>query len=435
MTIAGEIRIAESVTLTEGGPWVAAVGVSDFDSLASGVSDRMKGDRLGMAAVDPDQLRDLIGLAQRRAGDSRRALFENISDLFVSAEGQLSDRERALMRDILAKLVSEIETEVRRSLAERLAQSDDAPADLVSLLAHDEIAVARPILLNSRLLDDPDLIEIVRHRTLEHRMAVAAREGLTADVTDALVDYGEDDVIARLVENHDAEISQRAMDYLVDQSRRVDRFREPLLRRPDLPPVLAHRMFWWVSAALRHHILETFSVDVVELDEQIEQATESVVARAGGGEALSPADRLAAEMQSKNLLTERFLVQALREGQVSMFVAGLALLLDVGSNTANHLVYDPGGEGLALACKAIDFGRANFATVFLLTRGAYEGHVTNVVTNPQKLNEILRFFDGVPRSNAKTAIRYWHRDSAYIDAIEELDRKTTSPQPRLATEH
>lgn len=388
-----------------------------------------------MAAVDPDQLRDLIGLAQRRAGDSRRALFENISDLFVSTEGRLSDRERALMRDILAKLVSEIETEVRQNLAERLAQSEGAPADLVGLLANDEIAVARPLLLNSRFLDDPELIEIVKHRTFEHRLAVAAREGLSTDVTDALIDYGEDEVVARLVENHDAQISRLAMDYLVDQSRRVDGFREPLLRRPDLPPVLAHRMFWWVSAALRRHILETFSVDVVELDEHIEQATESVVAGDGHDETPSPADALAAEMQSKNLLTERFLVQALREGQVPMFVAGLALLLNVDSKTVNHIVYDPGGEGLALACKAIDFGRANFATVFLLTRGAYEGHVTNIVTNPQTLNEILRFFDGVPRGNATRVIRYWQRDSAYINAIEDLDRKTAAPRPRLATEH
>lgn len=435
MTFAESICIAEWVALAGRGPWVATVGMSETDSPAAGACGRMKGGRLGMAAVDPDQLRDLIGLAQRRAGDSRRALFENISDLFVSAEGHLSDRERALMRDILAKLVSEIETEVRRSLSERLAQSDAAPPDLVSLLANDEIAVARPLLLNSRLLDDPELIEIVKHRTLEHRMAVAAREGLSIDVTDALIDYGEEEVVARLVENHDAQISRLAMDYLVDQSRRVDRFREPLLRRPDLPPVLAHRMFWWVSASLRRHILDTFSVDVVELDQHIELATEDVVAEAGEDDTLSPAEALAAEMQSKNLLTERFLVQALREGQVSMFVAGLALLLDVDAKTANHIVYDPGGEGLALACKAIDFGRANFATVFLLTRGAYEGHVTNVVTNPQKLNEILRFFDGVPRSNAQRAIRYWHRDSAYIGAIEDLDRKAAGPRPRLVTEH
>ena len=111
-----------------------------------------------------------MNLARDRSEQSRATLFENISDLFISTDGRLSDRERALMRDILAKLIGEIELKVRRSLAESLTEADDAPADLVNLLANDEIAVARPILMQSSVLRDAELIEIIRQRTHEHRM-------------------------------------------------------------------------------------------------------------------------------------------------------------------------------------------------------------------------------------------------------------------------
>ena len=37
------------------------------------------------------------------------------------------------------------------------------------------------------------------------------------------------------------------MEYLVEQSKRVDTYQNPLLKRPDLEPDLAKRMYLWVS--------------------------------------------------------------------------------------------------------------------------------------------------------------------------------------------
>ena len=62
------------------------------------------------------------------------------------------------------------------------------------------------------------------------------------------------------------------MDYLVSESKRVDAYQNPLVRRPDLPPELAERMSWWVSAALRQKITGRFSLDLGELDDAIETA-------------------------------------------------------------------------------------------------------------------------------------------------------------------
>ncbi len=373
-----------------------------------------------MATVDVDRLRDLMDLARDRSEQSRATLFENISDLFVSTDGRLSDRERVLMRDILAKLIGEIELEVRRSLAESLTEADDAPADLINLLANDEIAVARPILMQSQVLRDADLIEIIRQRTHEHRMAIAIRAGLTEDVSDALIERDEETVIATLVQNPDARISRPAMEYLVEQSRRLDRFQEPLLRRADLPPDLAHRMFWWVSAALRRHILTHFSIAAHDLDPHLESATDAILAAPGTARP-SRAEVLAEEMYAKGLLTDRLLIQMLRETQLPMFVAGLARLLAVNLKTARYAIYEPGGEGLALACKSLEFSRSSFATIFLLTRGAHEGRAGSQVTDPTRLSGILRFYDSLSRTQSRVALSYWRRDNSYLQAIDDVE--------------
>ena len=98
------------------------------------------------------------------------------------------------------------------------------------------------------------------------------RKSLSEDVSEALVDTGQEDVIASLLNNHGAKVSRHVMDYLASESKRVDAYQNPLVRRPELSPELAERMSWWVSAALREHISERFSLDLGELDVSIETA-------------------------------------------------------------------------------------------------------------------------------------------------------------------
>ncbi|MDF2365981.1 DUF2336 domain-containing protein, partial [Sneathiella sp.] len=207
-----------------------------------------------MTEGQDDELARLIALSKDSSKRGRRQLFNNISDLFLQDEERLSQQEHALIVSILTKLLSEIETTLRQNLAEELADHENVPHGLITLLANDEIEVARPILFKSHLLAEPDLIEIIQNRGKEHMLAIAERDDLNTTLSDMLISHGDEDVISHLIENGDAKISRNSMEYLVEESRRIDRFQEPLIARHDIPSDLAHKMFWWVSAALRRHI-------------------------------------------------------------------------------------------------------------------------------------------------------------------------------------
>ena len=183
----------------------------------------------GALDVDPANIdvRQLLALAHDKSVDSRRALLQNISDLFMDDGGRLSERERALMGGIVTQLIHDVEMSVRKELAERLATLPNAPRELIVTLANDAIEIAHPILRQSGVLNDTDLIDIVKGRTQEHRLAVAMRSELSFEVSQALIDSGNQDVIETLINNHDAELSRRAMDYLVSESQRIDRFQQP----------------------------------------------------------------------------------------------------------------------------------------------------------------------------------------------------------------
>ncbi len=200
----------------------------------------------------------LVDLARDGSTEGRNTLAVAIGNLVDDGARQLTTHELALMNDILKKLIQDVARPIRKSLASKLAKSHNAPRDVVEILANDDFDIASPILLKSDLLSDDALIEIVRHRTQAHRLAIAMRRSVSFQVSDALVATNAPDVIRTLLQNHGAQISQSTMSYLVDQSRTIDEFHEPLLRRKDLEPTLAKRMYAWVSAALRQFILENF---------------------------------------------------------------------------------------------------------------------------------------------------------------------------------
>jgi len=373
-----------------------------------------------MSDIKRNKVEQLLKLAEDRSGESRRQLIEQISDLFMADECRLTEHQRALMLDILIKLISELETVVRRELASSLAEGEHVPAELVRLLANDRIEIARPVLEKSGTLRDEDLIEVVRNRSDEHRFCIAMRERVSEQVSDALVENGGVDVVEALLRNQDAELSKRAMEYLVAESRRVDRFQEPLLSRHDLEPELAHRMFWWVSAALRKKILVDYSeVDPVALDEALQGAARKAIDghhdEAEG--IMARAKALVARLSTTGALDVAFISQALKQQKIPVFIAGIAQLGGIETTVAWRIFLDKSGESLAVLCRAIDMGRNDFSSLYLLVGQARGGAR---VRKAHHLEDILGLYDSMAVDTAKAALSYWQRDSQYQDALQEL---------------
>lgn len=361
---------------------------------------------------------DLLRIARSGTLESRRVLLDNVADLFASEAGRLTERERALMADIMNRLVGEMEVVVRQSLAERLSPLPGMPRDLVVMLANDEIAVARPMLLHSRALRDPDLVEIVKYRGREHMLAVTLRAPLGAEVSDAIVDSGDEDAILSLLRNPDAQLSRAAYEYLVGEAERVDAFQDPLVRRHDLPRDLAARLYWMVSAALRSYIVAHHALDELMLDEFIEAAAGEAMAddeatRAHGAEAA--AERLVATLARRQRLDLQFAVAALRRGRVPVFLSSLVFLAEIPMAQARRIFFDEGADSIAILVRALGADRATFSTIYLLSRQARG----RGLLPPSALNDALGFFDGLSHERARATLGHWRRNPAYATALAE----------------
>ena len=368
------------------------------------------------------ELQLLLKLALDKSLQGRKRLALAISALTTDPRARISEQERDLITEILKKLLSELEAPVRRDLGERLANSPNAPHDLVLMLANDRIEVALPVLVTSDILRDAELIEIIRQRGVEHQLAIARRKQLSEMVSRALVETDDSDVIKTLLENDNARISQATMAYLVEESRRVDSFHEPLIKRKELDPTLAKRLYWWVVAALRRHILEHFDLHPSELDPALEEAVRANIAsQAAEHDSDRPgaAARLAQRLAEADAITPELLVKVLRQGEVPLFEALFGELSGISPPRLQRILFEPDGESLAIVCRALNFPKQSFATLFMLSRAK------GSATDPRELMHVGALFDRVSPENAHHIVEVWRRDTGFLDAIEQLEESMT----------
>jgi uncharacterized protein (DUF2336 family) len=372
-----------------------------------------------ISAIATD-VRNLVDLAHDRSIQARSQLVSAIGDLMSEQGRILTLQERVLVNDILKKLIQDVARPVRKALAEKLSASPQAPREVITILANDEFDIASPILLNSTILEDEDLMEIVRHRTISHRLAIAMRRSLSERVSDQLVATQSVDVIKALLENHGACISTATMSYLVDQSETQDAYHEPLLRRVDLPADLAKRMYYWVSAALRQFIVDNFSVDPVELD-----LTLSSIARKAAHEVPAhapdePATNLARQLAERQDLTPDIIVETLRRGETPLFEAMLGQAVGLKPILARKLIYDSSGQGLVVACRAARIDRSNFVTLFMLMQRARSEPMTR---DPYLMSKCLELYDRLSPETANKLVQRWSVDPEYLKSILRLQSK------------
>lgn len=357
------------------------------------------------------RLESLVQLAKEPSGDKRRELLRDVADLFLEEPEKLNEREVDYFSDIIGKVAFDLEMEVRKDLAERMAGVNWAPRSLLVMLANDKIEVARPILTESGVLHNADLIDIIKRHSQEHLVAISLRKSISEDVTDFLVDKGDDTVLKTLAGNEGAVLSRKSMERMTERSVNNEDLHEPLVMRKDMPADLKHEMFLYVSSALRKHILSTIEdVDETEIDKLLEESRSKLDVPAEE-RAVSPAEQFIIRKERMNRLNPALLVQLLRQGRIAEFVAGVAHLAKMDVHTAHKITFDDGGETLAVVCKAVGIDRTTFSDLLLLTN--LDGSRTQA-----DRDALLDVYGKITMESAQRAIRFWRTRKQMMQGAE-----------------
>lgn len=349
----------------------------------------------------------LKSLAAEKTEESRRDLLEQVVDIRMFRDGKLQSQEREILDEILIDLVAQAEMDLRMALAEKFAELPSPPEALVQFLIHDEYEIARPMLLGCRTISNDSLLKVIRTESEGHRIAIANREGISAEVSSVLIEFGEDIVLSNLVKNETAEIDTAGMQALIDRSCNVEMLHRPILERDGLDPVFANQMFWWVSGSLRERILRDFPVDEDVLDRALELSVEKAAARS---EVDSEYKKPGEIIRRANAVKVNDLISLLRSGDLKGLVTQLISDLGVNGHTVREALTDEGGHALAVLCKSIGADRNQFTTMFLLVD--YQRSKTPRPAGD--LQVISAIFDNVSEDQAANTLCFWDLDDLMV---------------------
>lgn len=282
------------------------------------------------------------------------------SDAIAEVLGmQSSPRETELVADVLIDLIRQARSDFKKAVADRLSSMDNVPLRLVLQLTHDDIEVAGPVLANSPILDDLDLIYIIKSQGPEYWQSIASRKRLNEQVMNILADTGDLDTAITLVENMNIKLSEHAIVSLSDLAQGHDVLALPLLRREEVGQDIAAQLYAYVGEEVKAFIKTNYVIS----DDKVNAVVEGVMTEFT--EAVENDDEQ--PVFDTRFLTVGMMIATLRRGQMRTFVSQFAQYTGLDTETVKGTLMQTSGQGLAVACRAFDILKDDFVSIYLLT--------------------------------------------------------------------
>lgn len=265
-------------------------------------------------------------------------------------DAELTPEERAHAQGILSIMAQDAAVLVRRSLAVALKNSPKMPRDIANKLAQDIDSIALPVIMNSPVLTDADLVAIVRACPPSKQIAVASRETLSTTVTGAVANYAVSEAVERALANDNAIFDAGGLDAALDRFSGVSAVTAAMVHRNELPVSVTEKLVSMVSGELFDHL-----VNHHELPPQIaidlalgarERATIDIVEQAGRQRDLG---RFVQQMNLNGRLTPSLLMRGLCLGHMEFVEHAMAELAGMAHQRIWLLLHDGGPLGLKAA--------------------------------------------------------------------------------------
>ena len=339
--------------------------------------------------------KDLLALARDPSPTARTELVSGLYDLSHQS-ADLPSGERAMAVDVVLEIIKRAPTGVRQQVSERLARDAQAPRVLVLALARDEdVSVAYPVLIESPVLEESDLVDLLRQSPAEHRCGALQRESLSESVAAVAVETGDPQVMRWLVENPGANISRQDMEVIVKAASVEPELQKPLVNRSDLPEDLASKIQSFLPDELRERIASRHRFDAAALElDRPSSGPEAALA-------------LGLRLRDAGTLNIELLLQTVRAGKLVEFEAFFARYARISLAAARQILESPTGESMAVALKAPGVNKGTFSKLFMANRQARDAN-TDVSAALARATEAFDRLKNADAAKGLAALRKAH---------------------------
>ncbi|MEL6723503.1 MAG: DUF2336 domain-containing protein [Pseudomonadota bacterium] len=346
-------------------------------------------------------------------GQARKVLLRRLIDYIALPGSQVAPQDRSMGGDILLDMLFHATDEERFLCASRLATLSEAPRRVLRYLAQCELEIAEPLLKQSEAFDSSDLLEILDHVSIEHRILIAQRKRVPVAVADHLARRGELSAVRCLLVNKGAALSEIAMDVLVSRSRKEEGLTQLLITRLELKPAQAMAMFWWSDRDTRRAILARHAADRAEMVAMCADVF-AIAAKEGWADPVARKTLQLIERRQRNRSAierspyehlEHAVEFAAENGMSPELVQEIGYLAGIKPVTSAKILSDTGGEGIAVLCKATGLKKPSLQNFWRALRRPIENEDG---TPDQMWSYLEETYDLLTVAKAQTTLRYWN---------------------------
>ena len=361
--------------------------------------------------ADASLLSALEDIANRCPAARRAEILDRITCLFLEEAEAFGEQHIRLFDEIFNRLIAQIEAAARFKLSVSLASVANAPLQTVRRLAHDDDAyVAGPVLQNSELLTELDLIDLAKSKSQGHLLAISGRRLITEPVTDVLVRRGDREVARCVAGNLGARISHTGFTTLVTKAGKDGILAEIVGQRGDIPDPLFRALLLEATAVVQKRLFTAAKPEtririrrvVTEIAKELEDENEPdhVVT-----------ERAIQKIGADNNLEKSTLIKLADEGDYEVTIAALASHCKIPATIVNRIAAKKDKDPALILCKGADLGWST-ARAVILSRAKQDGvaHLT--------LDNKRRAFEKMSTEAAQDVIRHWktlYKADAEID--------------------
>lgn len=265
-------------------------------------------------------------------------------------ETEITEPERAHAEEIIRLMAADAAVLVRRAMATTLKNSPKLPREIARKLAQDVETIALPIILNSPVLTDSDLVEIVCASPPSKQLAVASREKLSTIVTGAIAEFSPAHVVQRALANDNAVFDQHGLETALERFEGLSVTTTAMVRRKVLPVAVVEKLVSVVTGELFDHLVNHHELPpqlAIELAMGArERATMDIIEQASLQKDLAG---FVTQLNLHGRLTPSLLMRGLCMGQVDFVEHAMAELAGLTHQRMWLMVHDSGPLGLKAA--------------------------------------------------------------------------------------
>lgn len=313
-----------------------------------------------------ESLNGLIRIARSKEEQDRARLGASVAEL---VQLKLDPAEQEIATDILLNIMQQVERDIQEALSERLSIMATAPQRLIQTLANGDISVARPVLMKSCLLEDEDLIHIIKSNGQDYWESIAMRESMGNNVINTLVMTADNRTVEAMLSNDNIRLTDFAISKTVEMAKQNRKIADALSLREEIGSTIAAELYWLVSVELREQIVQNYEIDSGVVDTMLEgilqEYLDGMMCRYTITEDML---ELAGRLGNKKGVSLPIMLKVLRRGQVAFFIALFAQAIDLSVDIVEKMVRQSSGQGMAIACRSLGIDRTEWVTIYLLTQ-------------------------------------------------------------------